>query len=400
MTAVLQRIPVHLQFLPSSHYETKISPSQDPFRHQSLANSHNHHDLHPWGKDVIAGSKEFDALYAQANNRFMYHMWYTPKLAPYMATEVLGVHTMPSALIRLFDSVVHGMLNIGIDASLRLPDGQKLVQEIQKILDMTGLKPDDRIFVRIGATSAKDSFAADRPTVKPSPMPPSGELVVRRLLTSGRIVGRLLALTERIWSDDPGEALVIQRWSPDIEPRRELRAFCYQGRVTAISQNVWFTRLGWREQYSAGFVEAITQLWDKVKDLIPFDTCTMDMLVTPPDAEGSSWKTGIIEFNGFGAHLNTGSDLFHWVKDADILHGKTPGITVRFVDDWEGGKENATVQEVYKTKMLEEDSTDQDWLTLENKVRERYGQTNNKQEKAETEGNVKLPLRGRWCSAY
>jgi hypothetical protein len=152
-------------------------------------------------------------------------------------------------------------------------------------------------------------------------------LVLRRLLTSGGVVVRLLALADRIWEEDPGEALIIQRWSPAIELQREIR-------VTAASQDIWWEKAGWRERYTDEFVQAITDVWDKVKGHLPFDTCTMDVLVTPPE-DGQPWSAKVIEFNGFGAHLNTGSDLFHWIHDAGILQGKTEGVTVRFVDDWE-----------------------------------------------------------------
>ena len=60
----------------------------------------------------------------------------------------------------------------------------------------------------------------------------------------------------------------------------------------------------------------------------------MDVLVSPSSEDGTQpWSAKVIEFNGFGAHLNTGSDLFHWTNDADVLQGKNPGVTVRFVDD-------------------------------------------------------------------
>jgi len=229
----------------------------------------------------------------------------------------------------------------------------------------------DRVFIRIGTTSAKDSFAVDVPTTKPTPLEPSGEVLLRRLLTSGRVVGRLLALTEEIWPADPGEALIIQRWAPDIELKREIRTFICEGRVTAISQDIWWEKMGWREWYSEGFVQSITALWDSVKDFVPFKTCTMDVLVSSPEGARTSWDSKFIEFNSFGAHLNTGSDLFHWVNDADILYGRSPGITVRFVDDWEDDEIDQAKKEDVPVETKQEDA-EPDWLTLENKLRSAY----------------------------
>ena len=111
----------------------------------------------------------------------------------------------------------------------------------------------------------------------------------------------MLALSEHNWPADPGEALITQKWSPNIELRREFRVFCFDGRVTAISQHIWWEKMGWRENFSSGFVEAILLLWENVKGRVPFDNCTMDVLMTTKDINSvHPWKAELIEFNGFG----------------------------------------------------------------------------------------------------
>ncbi len=72
----------------------------------------------------------------------------------------------------------------------------------------------------------------------------------------------------------------------------------------------------------------------------------MDVLVSKDAASPFGWKAGIIELNGFGAHLNTGSDLFYWVNNSDILAGKQDDIVIRFVDDWEDGGGFRTVEKL------------------------------------------------------
>lgn len=68
----------------------------DPFRHNAGANSHG---LHPWGNKVVAGTDEVDALYAKANSQYMYNLWYSDKLAPYMATELLKIQPLAPDLV-------------------------------------------------------------------------------------------------------------------------------------------------------------------------------------------------------------------------------------------------------------------------------------------------------------
>ncbi|KAH8585343.1 hypothetical protein B0O99DRAFT_713396 [Bisporella sp. PMI_857] len=381
--------PVLIEYIRSHAYSAALPTAQDPFRHQAGANSHNHHELHPWGKGIVPGTKEFDALYAEANNYYMYHLWYTPALAPYMATELLNIVPVSSELMFHLVEVLKVLLISGIDAALGTLNGREVLANLKSILDNTRLSLEEKIFVRLSATSTKDSFAVNVPTTKPDPLVPDAEVILRRLLTSGRSVGRLLSLAEKVWGADPGEAIIIQRWSPEIELSREIRVFCCQGRVTAVSQDVWWEKMGWRTRYSKGFVSAITTLWNNVKPHIPFDQCTMDVLVTEPGGGNPKWKAQIIEFNGFGAHLNTGSDLFHWIRDHDILYGNQPGITVRFVDDLE--------EEPIKQG---EESNEPDWLLLERKLRQKYMDSAKDKERLEMEKRTKLPLRGRWCSAY
>ncbi|KAI6090460.1 hypothetical protein F4821DRAFT_229381 [Hypoxylon rubiginosum] len=400
MSSILASNPVKVQYVPSLVYASAKPVTEDPFRHLAGANSHNHHTLHPWGQDVVAGTNEFDSLYAEANNKYMYHLWYSDRLAPYMATELLKIEPISADVINQLESVLQILLESGIDAAIQSSSGRAVITYFQAVLDDAVKGSTEPIFVRLGATSAKDSFANGAPTTKPSPLPADSNLVLRRFLTSGRVVGRLLALADRVWPQDPGEALIVQRWSPNIELQREIRVFCYGGRVTAISQDIWWEKAGWRNRYSDGFVGAVTDLWEHVKDFLPFSSCTMDVLMTPP-LNGQPWQAKVIEFNGFGAHLNTGSDLFHWVKDADILQGKVPGVTVRFVDDWEGGGSvSETVVNSTISDALSVDDDEPDWLVLEKQLQAKYADKDKDSKRIEMEQKAKLPLRGRWCSAY
>lgn len=424
---------VRLEYIPRSWSETKVSAASDPFHHESRINSHNHHSLHPWGPEASVGSDAFNTLYAQANNQYMYHVWYTDALAPFMATDVIAIHPLSSDMLEILGVVLHLTINSGIKAALASPNGKELIRQFQEVLDDLGLAEDEQIFVRLGATSAKDSWAtlAGVPTMKPPPLSTDADLILHWLLTSGRVVGRLLALSQRFWAADPGEALIIQRWSPFIEARREFRVFCDRGRVTAICQDIWWEKLEDDQRYSPGFVDAIIHLWDNVKEHLPFDSCTMDVLMTHVDR---TWTGQIVEFNGFGAHLNTGSDLFHWVHDAHILHGETDSITVRFMEGSNSTdliepasdgsvpsqlesllelKETplvgANIPEVPEIEENPKEATDEkpqnqkpDWLILEKRLMAKFGSldTDPNGQKFESSERITIPLRGNWSSAY
>ncbi|KAL9629693.1 MAG: hypothetical protein Q9164_006766 [Protoblastenia rupestris] len=398
---------VHVEYIPARHAEAKLPADEDPFRHQSLTNSHNHHDLHPWGDGVQVPSKDFDALYAEANNQYMYQRWYTPALGPYMATELIAIHPLEPQLLQSFLSCLKAIMASGDDIAFDTGDARFLMHSLGSILNKSGVKKEDRLFVRLGATSAKDSFAVNVPTTKPPPLEPDPETLARRILTSGRCANRLLSLSECVWSADPGECLVFLKWSPEIQLQSEFRVFCYEGHVTAISQDIWWEGMGWRERYSEGFAESIIALWEDVKDLLHFKTCTMDVLMQEDSSNAYGWRAKVIEFGAFGKHLNTGSDLFHWVNDASTLQSSGENITLRFVDDWADQpvklEDEVKIETTTLVDQTPADVTDAkpDWFTLEEKLRRKLSYT-------QDSGNVKLsvpaklrfPLRGRWCSAY
>src|SRR5437868_8591368 len=128
MAASIASPPVTtVQFLPRAAYEPALAAEKDPFRHQSATNSHNHHDLHPWGPDIIVGSREFDSLYAQANHQYMYHLWYSDNLAPFMATRVLSIAPLKNDLLNTLQQVLGVLLESGLSAALASAPGQLLV---------------------------------------------------------------------------------------------------------------------------------------------------------------------------------------------------------------------------------------------------------------------------------
>lgn len=89
-------------------------------------------------------------------------------------------------------------------------------------------------------------------------------------------------------------------------------------------------------------------------------------------------------------------------KDAEILQGQTAGVTVCFVDDWEGEKTPSLQDTVVPTpsETLSVDDDEPDWLLLEKELQAKYAENAKDPMRIEMEEKTKLPLRGRWCSAY
>eukprot|EP01127_Copromyxa_protea_P005507 TRINITY_DN15430_c0_g1_i2.p1 TRINITY_DN15430_c0_g1~~TRINITY_DN15430_c0_g1_i2.p1 ORF type:complete len:137 (-),score=16.07 TRINITY_DN15430_c0_g1_i2:16-426(-) len=126
----------------------------------------------------------------------------------------------------------------------------------------------------------------------------------------------------------------------DVDAGNEFRVFVHEGVVTAISQYHWYEDSGWGEEPKKTaipeVVKGICKLFENLKPHLPFSSCVYDTHVKFTDEDGTDdILVELVEFNPFGAHISSGSALFHWVRDFDILNGvnrdeSTP-IYVRFV---------------------------------------------------------------------
>jgi len=194
-----------------------------------------------------------------------------------------------------------------------------------------------RYFVRTDACSAKD---AGLKSVS------NGREAVAYVTCSKRC---LMGLQAKV-KDGEGTSLLFSPWDEAIDIFWEFRVFVYQGRITAISQVLikhkspntthhspsffwvlkysWFDDAGWRSRESkiADVIASIIRLYNRLKDVLSWQDCVMDAHINK-----DTYEAELIEFNPFGAHLSSGSALFHWIKDHDILYGNTEGIEIRFV---------------------------------------------------------------------
>lgn len=104
-----------------------------------------------------------------------------------------------------------------------------------------------------------------------------------------------------------------------ISPEREYRVFVCEGKITAISQQHLYSVYESRDRVKDANI--ITSYFDtsiKVAlDHIP--SFVMDIAVLDDDT------AYFIEVNPFGAEYSSGSSLFGWIEDRDILYGAHRG---------------------------------------------------------------------------
>ncbi len=123
--------------------------------------------------------------------------------------------------------------------------------------------------------------------------------------------------------------IYLMKWQ-EMDREKEFRVFVKDGRVTAISQqqlymsNDWLNKMSEDELQRIG--EEIVRFYDQeVKGKLDMDM-TMDMVFLQD-------QSYFIEPNTYGKEYSSGSSLFHWIIDEEIMYGKTDDIYFRYVKD-------------------------------------------------------------------
>jgi hypothetical protein len=114
------------------------------------------------------------------------------------------------------------------------------------------------------------------------------------------------------------------------EECRELRVFVKKGRMTAVSQYVWFKFALFSCMDDKELTNLALDLDEYLKTTLPpilEKLEIQDVVVDIYWNEDGTFK--IIEFNSYGYWLAAGAALFSWMNDRDKLYGKTDNIYFR-----------------------------------------------------------------------
>jgi len=171
----------------------------------------------------------------------------------------------------------------------------------------------------------------------------------------GAVSGSQLQGKDRGGVQQPQHTLVLSPWKSDVSEGREFRVFVHEGVVTAISQYACYSTFEWMAD--AARLEAVGAaivrfLHARVLPHLPFIDCVVDIDVEVPDARaGADTDTAIasgggsenesasgseraepsvaceprlrfIECNPFGAEMASGSGLFDWTRDYNLMYAQ------------------------------------------------------------------------------
>lgn len=129
-----------------------------------------------------------------------------------------------------------------------------------------------------------------------------------------------------------GEAVVVcvAPWDYALHTDREFRVIVHERRVVAVSQQKWFLKAcPALASEPETFLAAILDACDGICEALPYPHAVMDMWVD------ECFVAHLIEVNPGEGWASSGSSLFHWLRDADVLQGKRfeeEGPHFRFVN--------------------------------------------------------------------
>lgn len=118
--------------------------------------------------------------------------------------------------------------------------------------------------------------------------------------------------------------LVVQPWNEHINKSNEFRVIIQGRHIVGITQQSWACFVGHTEESVMLLVPPMLHLWySKLLPLCPYVDCVLDVFVANGVAQ-------LIEVNPCGFWGSSGSGLFHWIHDRDLLLSGGP-LIVRIV---------------------------------------------------------------------
>jgi len=186
-------------------------------------------------------------------------------------------------------------------------------------------------FCRLSTRSPKDAVSLS-PEEKQLPINERLKRKIDKLrVKSGDDVLNLIGKSQRVFSDisfyfqyrvkdSSSETLfIILREFIEIQPDHEFRCYVKSKKLLAISQYQCYCKFERLQEisYVSKLKQSILDFHDETKNQLPMPDYVIDVFVNP-----ETFKCTIIELNPMGASMSSGSALFNWNTDFDLLDGK------------------------------------------------------------------------------
>ncbi|KAK1541076.1 hypothetical protein CPAR01_07065 [Colletotrichum paranaense] len=291
-------------------------------------NSYNHHALAPWLAETGYLTPSYLARREQEIAPFNMGRWLTPQIQECMLNQ-------PATIQHFTKDEVRQLLEVAAELNFDTAKAEKsdgLSELAAEMEQKTKGHPDATsagYFIRTSHCSPKDADGGNL-----QPVNNIREALVK-LVSSKRTVQALLSLFYQLSQDanSPDNQLYFFPYYTDLDRLSEWRCYVKEGRIVAISQSRFYqpNHGGITDEMLGRLATQARHLWSRIAPDLNFKSCILDVYAEVLDSE---FEVKLIEINPWGAHSGSGSLLFHWLDDADILDPRQPDGTtaIRLVE--------------------------------------------------------------------
>ncbi|KAK1526946.1 uncharacterized protein CCOS01_07208 [Colletotrichum costaricense] len=239
--------------------------------------------------------------------------WLTPHIQECMLNPPAAIHHFTKAEVRRLLEIAAG-LNHNLAKAERSQSLSGLAAEREQKPKSLQDATSAGYFIRISHCSPKDADGGNL-----QPVNNMREALVK-LVSSKRTVQALLSLFYRLSQDtkSPDNQLYFFPYYAHLDRLSEWRCYVNEGHIVAISQSRFYqpNHVGITDEMLGRLASQARHLWSRIAPDLNFKSCILDVYAEVLDPE---FEVKLIEINPWGAHSGSGSLLFHWLDDAEIL---------------------------------------------------------------------------------
>ncbi|KAK1708839.1 D123-domain-containing protein [Colletotrichum lupini] len=239
--------------------------------------------------------------------------WLTPHIQECMLNPSAAIHHFTKAEVR-------GLLEIAARLNHKLAKADKsqslsglaaeMEQKPKSLQDATSAG----YFIRISHCSPKDADGGNL-----QPVNNMREALVK-LVSSKRTVQALLSLFYQFGQNGKfsDNQLYFFPYYADLNRLSEWRCYIKRSHIVAISQSRFYqpNHAGITDEMLGRLASQARHLWSRIAPDLNFKSCILDVYAEVLDPE---FEVKLIKINPWGAHSGSGSLLFHWLDDVEIL---------------------------------------------------------------------------------
>lgn len=273
-------------------------------------NAYNRHALAPWIEETGYITPLY--LHRREQERLPFNMgrWLNKAVSECMLYA-------PTLVLRLDDTVVKQLLEIAARCQYSVEKAKKHTEELSRIAKNFPALPASQsgYFIRLSESSPKDVDDGDLLAVH------TISEALQKLVCSKRSVQALLALHA------DGEATIDNQlyffpYHSSLDHLNEWRCYIHNDQVVAISQSRFYQpqHEGVTDDSLRRMTLQVRQLWEGIRSELNFTSCVLDVYA---EVHRPEFETKLIEINPYHAHVGSGSLLFHWIDDSEILLDST-----------------------------------------------------------------------------